>query len=143
VRITRHDAPNRTMEWDIAMMRGRVDGTSLPEYRTIDLARDDFGWALAAGAGGDLIVGGRTDYVQVDTNSEVENGKGLLLALSPDLARRAVLELAMPRDVQVRALRMLPDGRLLFAGTRDGPLTHTERSMTHNDGFWGVARIEP
>jgi len=142
-RITKHDLPNRTMEWDIAMMRGRIDGAAAPEYRTIDLARDDFGWALAEAPGGRLIVGGRTDYVQVDTNSEVENGKGLLLTLGPDLTRQGVLELQMPRDVQVHAARMLPDGSVLLAGTRDGPLTHTERSMTHNDGFWGVARLGP
>jgi hypothetical protein len=139
-RITKHDAPNRTMEWDIAMMRGRVDDASVLEYQTIDLARDDFGWALAEAPDGRLVVGGRTDYVQVDTNSEVENGKGLLLTIGPDLTRQAVLELPMPRDVQVRAVRLLPDGDLVLAGTRDGPLTHTESSMTHNDGFWGVAR---
>ena len=103
-RITKHDTPNQTMEWDIAMMRGRVDEASPLEYRTIDLARDDFGWALAKAPDGRLIVGGRTNYVQVDTNSEVENGKGLLLTLGPDLSRQAVLELPMPRDVQVRAL---------------------------------------
>jgi hypothetical protein len=140
-RITKHDTPNRTMEWDIAMMRGRVDESSPLEYRTIDLARDDFAWALAEAPDGRLVVGGRTDYVQVDTNSEVENGKGLLLTLGPDLSRQAVLELPMPRDVQVRALRMLPGGDLLLAGTRDGPLTHTEPSMTRNDGFWGVVRV--
>jgi hypothetical protein len=142
-RITKHDAPNRTMEWDIAMMRGHIDGAFTPEYRTIDLVRDDFGWALAEAPGGNLIVAGRTDYVQVDTNSEVENGKGLLLTLGPDLTREAVLELPMPRDVQVQAARILPDGSLLLAGTRDGPLTHTPPSMTHNDGFWGVARVGP
>jgi hypothetical protein len=140
-RITKHDAPNRTMEWDVAMMRGRVEEDSALEYRTIDLARDDFGWALAQTPDGRLILGGRTDYVQVDTNSEVENGKGLLLTLGQDLSRQAVLVLPMPRDVQLRALRLLPDGDVVLAGTRDGPLTHTEPSMTHNDGFWGIAHI--
>jgi len=140
-RITKHDVANRTMEWDVVVMRGEVEESSALEYRTIDLARDDFGWALAEAPDGSLIVGGRTDYVQVDTNSEVENGKGLLLTLSPDLTRRAVLELPMPRDVQVRAVRPLPGGDLVVAGTRDGPLTHTEPSMTNNDGFWGIVRI--
>jgi hypothetical protein len=140
-RITKHDAPNRTMEWDVAMMRGRVDEGSTLEYRTTDLARDDFGWALARMPDGRFIVGGRTDYVQVDTNSEIENGKGLLLALEPDLGREAVLELPMPRDVQVRVVRALPNGDVVLAGTRDGPLTHTEAPMTHNDGFWGIARL--
>jgi hypothetical protein len=141
VRITKHDEPNRTMEWDVALMRGTLDENSALECRTIDLARDDFAWALTDGPDGSLIVGGRTDYVQVDTNSEVENGKGLLLTIGPDLNRQAVLELPMPRDVQVRAVRVLPGGDVVLAGTRDGPLTHTESSMTHNDGFWGIERI--
>jgi len=140
-RLTKYDVANRTMEWDVAVMRGRLEEPSAPEYRTIDIARDDFGWALAEAPDGSLLVGGRTDYVQVDTNSEVENGKGLLLTLNPDLTRQAVLELPMPRDVQVRAVHLLPDGDLVVAGTRDGPLTHTESSMTNNDGFWGVARL--
>jgi hypothetical protein len=140
-RITKHDTPNRTMEWDLVIMRARVDEASALEYRTIDLARDDFGWALAQTPDDRLVVGGRTDYVQVDTNSEVENGKGLLLILGPDLSRQAVLELPTPRDVQVRAARVLPDGGVVLAGTRDGPLTHTDPSMTHNDGFWGVAHL--
>jgi hypothetical protein len=50
-------------------------------------------------------------------------------------AQAALLELPMPRDVQVRAARILPDGGLLLAGMRDGPLTHTEPAMTNNDGF--------
>ena len=42
--------------------------------------------------------------MQVDTNSEVENGKGLLLTLGPDLTREAALELPMPRDARLRGL---------------------------------------
>jgi len=42
-----------------------------------------------------------------------------------------------------RAMRLLSDGSVILAGTRDGPLTHTEPSMTRNDGFWGVVRISP
>ena len=142
-RITKYDLPNRTMEWDVVAMRGNLDDTSADEYRPLDLARDDFGWAMVEGADGTIYVGGRTDYVQVDTNSEVENGKGLLLALSADLSRQTSITLPGPRDVQIRALRRLPDGRIVFAGMRDGPLTHTDPAMTNNDGVWGVARLGP
>src|SRR5262249_17830391 len=121
-RITKHTDPNRTMEWDIAVMRGRVDDAAETEDRTFDLARGYFGRALAEKADGHILVAGRADYVQVDTNSEVENGKGLVLTLGPDLDREAVLELPLPRDVQIRAARLLPDGRLVLAGMRDGPL---------------------
>ena len=142
-RITKHDLPNRTMEWDLVAMRGNLDDPSAGDYRTFDLARDDFGWDIAEGPEGTIYIGGRTDYVQVDTNSEVENGKGLLLSLSADLSIQASLTLTGPRDVQVRALRRLPDGRLVFAGMRDGPLTHTDPAMTNNDGVWGTARLGP
>lgn len=118
-------------------LRADLDGTTADEYRAFDLARDDFGWALAEGAGGDVYLGGRTDSVQVDTNSGVEDGKGLLPSLPADLSVRTSLTLSGPRDVQIRALRRLPDGRLPFAGLRDGPLTHTEPANTNNDGVWG------
>jgi hypothetical protein len=140
-RITKHDLPNRTMEWDLVAMRGSLDDTLAEEYRTFDLARDDFGSDMAQAADGTIYIGGRTDYVQVDTNSEVENGKGLLLSLSADLSIQESLLLPGPRDVQVRALRRLPDGRVVFAGMRDGPLTHTDAAMTNNDGVWGVADL--
>jgi hypothetical protein len=140
-RVTKHELPNRTMEWDVAIMRGRIDEWADHEYLTIDVARDDFGWALASMPEGRFVVGGRTDYVQVDTNSEVENGKGLLLTLGQDLSQESVLELPLPRDVQIRAMRALPGGDIVLAGTRNGPLTHTEPSMTDNDGFWGIAHL--
>jgi hypothetical protein len=142
-RISKHDLPNRTMEWDLVAMRGSLDDTSAGEYRTFDLARDDFGSDMAEAADGTIYIGGRTDYVQVDTNSEVENGKGLLLSLSADLSIQTSLLLPGPRDVQVRALRRSPDGQVVFAGMRDGPLTHTDPTMTNNDGVWGVARLGP
>jgi hypothetical protein len=138
-RVTKHDLPNRTMEWDLVAMRGSIDDASPVDYRTLDLSRDDFGWAMVEAADGTIDVAGRTDYVQVDTNSEIEDGKGLLLTLSADLARQGSIELPGPRDVQLRALRRTRDGRLVFAGMRDGPLTHTDPAMTFNDGIWGVA----
>jgi hypothetical protein len=131
------------MEWDLVAMRSSLDDASADVYRTLDLSRDDFGWAMAEAADGTIDIAGRTDYVQVDTNSEVEDGKGLLLTVSPDLASQSAIDLTGPRDVQLRALRRLPDGRLVFAGMRDGPLTHTDPAMTFNDGVWGVVRLAP
>jgi hypothetical protein len=141
-RITKHDLPNRTMEWDLIAIRASLDDSSADVYRSFDLARDDFDAAMVEAADGTLYLAGRTDYVQVDTNSEVENGKGLLLSLSADLSQHTSMTLPGPRDVQLRALRRLPDGRIVFAGMRDGPLTHTDPAMTNNDGVWGVARID-
>ena len=36
---------------------------------------------------------------------------------------------------------LAPDGRLVFAGTRDGPLTHTESAMQLNEGFLGATTL--
>jgi len=49
--------------------------------------------------------------------------------------------LAGPRDVQVQALRLAPDGQLRFAGLRDGPLTHTDPAMRNDDGVLGATRL--
>jgi hypothetical protein len=142
-RVAKLDLPNRTLEWDLFVLRGDLDDAGAASYRTVDLARDDFGWAMVEGVDGTIYIAGRTDYVQVDTNSEVEDGKGLLLALAPDLSRRAAVSLVGPRDVQLQTLRLAPDGRLLFAGMRDGPLTHTDPAMTHNEGFLGATTLAP
>jgi hypothetical protein len=64
-------------------------------------------------------------------------------SLSPDLAKRTVVNLPGPRDVQLRALRLAPDGRMFFAGMRNGPLTHTDPALLHNEGVLGATRIDP
>ena len=81
--------------------------------------------------------------MQVDTNSEVENGNGLLMALTPDLQPANKVTLVGPRDVQVEAVLALPDGRAVFAGIRNGPLTHTPPAETHNEGMLGVLEALP
>lgn len=139
VRRSKLDQPNRTLEWDLFALRGHLD-QGVSTYATFDLSRDDFAWALVETADGTFYLGGRTDYVQVDTNSEVEAGKGLLLSLSHDFALRTSVTLDGPRDVQVRLLVPRPDGRLFFAGTRDGPLTHDAPSEQRDEGFVGVVQ---
>jgi hypothetical protein len=140
VRRAKHDLPNRRMEWDLFVARGSVEREAPDVYTTVDVARDDFAWGMAEAADGTLYLAGQTDYVQVDTNSIVEDGKGLVLALSPDLQRQTSVILPGPRDVIVQSIDLLGDGRVAVAGTRNGPLTHTEQAMQFNEGFWGTIR---
>jgi hypothetical protein len=140
VRRTKHDLPNRNKEWDLFVVRGSVDRAAPDVYTTIDVARDDFAWGMAEAADGTLYLAGQTDYVQVDTNSIVEEGKGLLLALSPDLQRWTSVVLPGPRDVIVQSIDLFGGGRVAVAGTRNGPLTHTDEAMRFNEGFWGTIR---
>jgi hypothetical protein len=141
-RLIKHDpttSPNRTMEWDLLVVRGGLGDDKPEAIQTLDLSRDDYAHQVITGADGTLTFAGRMDYVQVDTNSEVENGKGLLLALSPDLQHHSMLTLVGPRDVHVYAVKPLPDGRLVFAGIRNAPLTHTDPAETNNEGVLGIA----
>lgn len=140
VRRAKLDLPNRKMEWDLFAVRGSLDRAAPDVYTTIDVARDDFAWGMVEAADGTLYLAGQTDYVQVDTNSIVEEGKGLLLALSPDLQRWTSVVLPGPRDVMVQSIDRFGDGRVAVAGTRNGPLTHTEEAMQFNEGFWGTIR---
>lgn len=45
--------------------------------------------------------------------------------------------------MQLLALRLATDGRLVFAGMRNGPLTHTDRAMYNNEGVLGVTLALP
>jgi len=128
------------MECDLFLVRGRLDD-SRALAQTIDLSRDDFVWRMQQAADGTVYFGGMTDFVHVDTNSQVEDGKGLLLAAAPDLATQVATTLPGPRDVQVRSFRLLPGGRVAVAGERNGPLTHTDPSMTFNEGFLGALTV--
>jgi hypothetical protein len=141
--VRRHklDLPNRKKEWDLFVVQGSAERAAPDAYATIDVARDDFAWGMVEAADGSVYLAGQTDYVQVDTNSIVEDGKGLLLALSPDLQQRRSVVLPGPRDVIVQSIAIAGDGRLVLAGTRDGPLTHTEESMRFNEAFWGTIQL--
>ncbi|MET0340877.1 MAG: hypothetical protein ABW252_07730 [Polyangiales bacterium] len=120
VRATRE---NDTEERDIAIVRLDAAGALGPVQR-IDIARDDSAEAAALAPDGTLWIGGQTNFVQVDTNSLVEDPEGLLLQLGRDGQVLRSERLVGPRAVNVKAVAPLA-GQLLLSGTLDGPITHT------------------
>lgn len=141
-RLKKYDeasSPNRTMERDLLVTSGRLDGTGGDSYTTIDLSRDDRALAMVEHPDGSLIVVGTTDFVQVDSNSVIEDGKGMIATLTADGQLLRQVTLPGPRDVQIVDAGLLPDGALVFAGIRNGPLTHTDQSQLDNHGMLGIA----
>ncbi len=145
-RLKKFDIPNDSFERDIAVMRARLGDGTLSLFRQLDLAREDTAQAVVVDGDGNIYVGGNYDYAQADSNSQVDDGKGLLVRLDwrtgEPLER---LSLSGPRDVQLWHLAPRPDGSLLFAGIYDGPHSHIadqDSSLAFNRGMLGTITLQ-
>lgn len=125
-RIRKYDLPNDTTEWDLILMRVRPEDGSLLLYRVVDLSREDLAYDFQVDKEGRAWFAGLSDFLQVDTNSWVEFGQGMLLRTDAQGERVESLLLKGPRQVIVERLAFGPDGAVRFAGTFDGPITHTD-----------------
>jgi hypothetical protein len=137
--LLKSDRPNDTTEWDLVLMRGRLEDGALSLHRTLHVSREDWLHDFRVDARGHCYFAGTTDFVQVDTNSWIEPGKGLLLKTDENGERLGLLELTGPRHVAVTHLALRPDGTLQFGGTSDGPLTHTPLDAWFNETVLGLA----
>jgi hypothetical protein len=121
---TRRDlGPNRSR--DYGTFFGTVDttGAILASVELEDL-RDSRPAAIAS-CGEDFCVGGQTDTVWVDTGSQVENGKGLLVRLSSGGAVQRCTILSGARHTEI--LSVVPDsmGGVFLSAMTNAPITHT------------------
>jgi hypothetical protein len=132
------DASNSTLERDLILLTGDPARNLTEQAVQINLCKDDYiSTALAATDGGFLVAGGACG-LQLDSGSLITNRNGYVLALGPDGSRRAVTWLSGQRDTMVEALAQLPSGELALAGTRNGPLTHTDVNERFNEGWVNV-----
>ncbi|MCY1079250.1 hypothetical protein [Archangium lansingense] len=136
--ILKSDRPNDTTEWDLVLMRGRMEDGALSLHRTLDISREDWLHDFRIDAHGHCYFAGTTDFVQADTNSWIEPGKGLLLKTDENGDQLGLLTLTGPRHVEVTHLAFRPDGTIQFGGTSDGPLTHTPLDEWFNETVLGV-----
>ncbi|OJT21637.1 hypothetical protein BO221_27940 [Archangium sp. Cb G35] len=137
--ILKSDRPNDTTEWDFVLMRGRMEDGVLSLHRTLDISREDWLNDFRVDARGHCYFAGTTDFVQADTNSWIEPGKGLLLKTDENGERLGILTLTGPRNVEVTHLAFRPDGTIQFGGKSDGPLTHTPPGEWFNETVLGLA----
>jgi hypothetical protein len=139
--IKHPDVPNGALERDLILLTGDPAQNLTEQAVQINVCHDDYiSIALAAPDGGFLVAGG-TCGLQLESGSLITNRNGFLLALDPDGRRQAVTWLSGQRDTLVRALAELPSGELALAGTRNGPITHTETSERFNEGWVDVLAL--
>ncbi|WP_437995426.1 hypothetical protein WMF26_29505 [Sorangium sp. So ce185] len=125
-RVPKYDRPNDTTEWDLILMRAHMEDWTLLHHRVIDFAREDLPYDFQVDVEGRAWFAGVTDFLQVDTNSWTESGQGMLLRMDAQGERVESLLLKGPRQVIVERLAFAPDRSVRFAGTYDGPITHTD-----------------
>jgi hypothetical protein len=125
-RVPKYDRPNDTTEWDLILMRAHMEDGTLLHHRVVDFAREDLPYDFQVDVEGRAWFAGVTDFLQVDTNSWMESGQGMLLRMDAQGERVESLLLKGPRQVIVERLAFAPDGSVRFAGTYDGPITHTD-----------------
>ncbi len=122
-RNKKYDTSNKTLEWDIGITRIDAATGERTLVKTLSFANEDQVFDMTT-VNQTLLLAGITGGEQVDTNSWVKESAGMLLVLSADLEVLSQQQLIGPRDVRVGHVTAGPKG-VAFAGTYDGPLTHT------------------
>jgi hypothetical protein len=125
IRSKKRDTPNDTTELDIALLEFDPVTCVMKNHFMLDYQDEDYALSIDALPSGNLLIGGRTGYIQVDTNSEVTYGSGLLLEVAPNGQPLRSATFATPRDVGVMNVVPLDADCQLFAGWNDAPITHT------------------
>lgn len=141
VHAIKHDRPNDTLESELLLFRGGMEDGVQSLDRVLDVSREDALEDFKVDAEGACYLAGITDALQVDTNSLVEDGKGLILRTGVEGGERQVLTLPGPRNVVVQRIALTPDGGVVFAGTFDGPITHTPAGEGHQKTMLGFHRF--
>ena len=137
----RADRPNDTREYDLALIRGRLDDGRTTLNRALDVARDEWIGDFRADGSGHFFFGGYANAVQVDTRSWVEPGEGLVLVTDGQGARLAEVRLPGPRQVSVSRLVPGPGGKVYFGGLYDAPITHTPMDQRSDKRMLGVVKF--
>lgn len=139
--IAKHDRPNDTLEHELLLLRGRMEDGTQTLARVMDVSREDYLEDFKVDEQGACYFAGITDALQVDTNSVVEYGQGLILRTSADGEEREVLRLPGPRHVRVRRIALAPGGGVVFAGTFDEFITHTPKEEQWQRTMLGFHRF--
>jgi hypothetical protein len=132
------EVPNGALERDLILLTGDPARNLTEQAVQINLCKDDYVFAALAAPDGGFLVAGGACGIQLESGSLSTNRNGYVLAVGPDGRRRAVTWLSGQRDTLVEALAELPSGEIALAGTRNGPITHTETSERFNEGWVNV-----
>jgi hypothetical protein len=128
--------PNKTLNYNTWFASIDRDG-HLIGIHELDLGDDDWPHALSA-CGPGFCIAGELGTRFVDTRSQVEFARGYVLALGTDGHRVGLVTLHGPRRNTIDSLAVRADGRVVFSGSTDGPITHTDPSEWNATALLGV-----
>lgn len=128
--------PNKTFNYNVWFASVDRDGNLIGQ-RELDLDQDDWPYALAA-CGAGFCIAGETATRWVDTGSQVEIAKGFLVDVGIDGSSVRLSTLHGPRRNVIERMATLGDGSVVFVGTTDGPITHTDPGQRSMSALLGV-----
>lgn len=122
------------------MKIGRRNGEVNWDKR-LNLSREDYSDSILSLGNGEVLIGGRTNFVQVKTGSIVEAADAFVLRVDANGQELGRVVFGEERDDSVSALVLMPDQRVVAAGILAGPITHDadqDPFGRHADGFLKV-----
>jgi hypothetical protein len=128
--------PNKTFNYNVFFASVDRDGNLLGQGE-FDLDQDDWPYALAA-CGAGFCIAGETATKWVDTGSQVQDAKGFILDVGIDGSVTKLTTLHGPRRNVIESMATRDDGSVVFVGTTDGPITHTDPSQHSLSALLGV-----
>jgi len=144
VRHEKPDATSSTTEWDLLLMSAWPDDGSIVDYHLIDYDKEDIATDFNVLPNGNFLFAGTSGYIQVDTNSQVSEGNGVILELSQEgeILRKSIM--SQPRNVVTQSILPMNNNEILFTNIFDGPITHTcdnDNSLCYNKASFGIATL--
>ena len=146
VRKQKYQQPNYTTEWDLMLMKTTADHGDERGYYLIDHDREDLATQFIPMNNNNFLFAGATGYRQVDSNSIVSYGKGMVLQVNQSGEAINHLVLDKPRHIVIDSVALTEDDKVIFSGVYDGPITHTcdnDESLCYQKGMAGVASLVP
>ncbi len=145
VRHKKQDATQSTSEWDLFLMSALPNDGAVSDYHLVNFDKEDSVFDFTVLPNGNFIFAGSTGYIQVDSNSQVSNGSGLIVEVNHagELLKRSVM--SEPRNVAVKSVVAINDEDILFSNTYDGPITHTcdsDDSLCYEKAAIGIATLK-
>ena len=128
--------PNKTENYNVFFTSVDRDAHLLGQ-RELDLDHDDWPYALAA-CGAGYCIAGQTATTWVDTGSQVEFANGFIVDVGIDGSSTNLATLHGPRRNVIERMASLGDGSVVFVGTTDGPITHTDPGQRSLSALLGV-----
>jgi hypothetical protein len=128
--------PNKTINFNTWLATIDRDGRVITT-RELDLGDDDAPYAMSACLPG-FCIAGELGTRWVDTRSQVEFAQGFVLAIGTDGSPAGMATLHGPRHNVIDSLAARADGSVVFAGSSDGPITHTDAHEWQSIALIGV-----